>query len=120
MANSEEILEKRFGRQTPFTVPEGYFAQLQQNVMDALPEQPSKVVVMTPRHRFLRPMVGIAASVCIALFGMAVWFGSNSDSDKNVALAESDDFVEMFSDADGAAEYIMMDNEDIYAFVSQN
>lgn len=120
MANSDEILEKQFGRKTPFTVPEGYFAQLQKNVMESLPEQSAKVVVMTPRHRFLRPMIGVAASACIAIFAATLWLSSSDRNNTNVALAESDEFIEMLSDTDGAADYVMLDNEDIYAFVSQH
>ena len=114
----DTMIEKQFGKTNPFTVPEGYFEQLQKNVMDALPEQTPKAVAMKPQHRFLRPAIGIAASICIAVAGAAVWF-ANANDDQNVALLDNDEFIEMFGDTDGAAEYIMMDNEDIYAFVSE-
>lgn len=117
MTNTEEFLDKKFGRQNHFTVPEGYFSQLQKNVMDSLPEQQPKVVKMTPRHRYLLPVMTAAASVCIAVCGISIWFNKTAENtEANVALSES---TSSYSDSE-AEDYIMMDNEAIYAYMSRN
>ena len=115
---NDDILKRRFGNKTPFAVPDGYFDRLHSDVMAALPEQQQSLTVSGGNSRVLRLTVGIAASVSILVCGAAVWFSSIS-ADKNVALADNDDFIEMLSDADGAAEYLMVDNDDIYAYMSQ-
>ena len=118
MKNIEDILNETRRSDNPFRVPDGYFAQLQQNVMDALPEETPKVVEMKPR-RWLRPAImTAAASVCVAVFGLSLWF-HKAASPTTVTLAESTEFHEMLSDYDGAADYLMVDNADIYTYVVQ-
>lgn len=118
MTKKENIKIEQFGRENPFTVPEGYFSQLQQNIMDSLPEKETKVIKMAPRRRFLVPVISVAASVLVAICGISIWFNKTanvSDSDMNVAL------YEQCSDSnDDMENYIMMDNEDIYAYMCQN
>lgn len=119
MSKSEEFIEKRFGRETPFTVPEDYFAQLQSKVLESLPERETKVIKMTPR-RSLKPLVTIAASVCVAVFGLTVWLHQMSSSETNIALSESTEFNEMLSSYDeSTSEYVFMDTDDMYAYLSQ-
>lgn len=121
MAKTEEHIEKKFGRQTPFTVPEGYFEQLQKNVMDALPEQTAKVIPMTPRRRGLLPIITAAASVCVAICGVTVWLHKVSANDPaNMSLAESAEFHEMLSNYDeNSSDYIMLDKDDMYTYMLQ-
>lgn len=118
MAKKEDIKDLQFGRENPFTVPEGYFSQLQQNIMDSLPEKDTKVIKMAPRRPFLLPVITAAASVCIAICGISIWFSktaNTADSEMNMAVYEQN------SASDNDFEnYIMMDNEDIYAYMCQN
>jgi len=118
MTKFEELQKGQNGRKNPFTVPEGYFAQLQQNVMASLPEkEETKVIKMTPRRRYLLPVITAAASVCVAICGISIWFNKTakaSENDLNVAI------YEQFAEANEYDNYIMMDNEDIYAYMSQN
>lgn len=116
MTKQEQQIEQKFGKENPFTVPEGYFAQLQQNIMDSLPEQETKVIKMTPRRRFLVPVITAAASVCVAICGISIWFNKiNNVEMSNVAVTTPVSFYD-----DDAENYIMMDNEDIYAYMIQN
>ena len=44
MSNEEKILVQRFGKQTPFKVPEGYFESFEQSLMENLPQPEAQVV----------------------------------------------------------------------------
>ena len=39
MTNNEDYIKKMVGKENPFRVPEGYFDQLAQQVMQALPDE---------------------------------------------------------------------------------
>ena len=99
------------GKNNPFKVPDDYFVHLQQNIMSAISDKPAKVVAMKPRHSFLRPAVAVAASVVVAVCGIAIWF-DDSTIDKEITLANSIEFNEMLNDADGASNYLMLNTED--------
>ena len=45
MIAEEKDLERRFGKQQPFRVPDGYFDNLAANIMDKFPEE---LPAMTP------------------------------------------------------------------------
>lgn len=106
------------GKNNPFKVPDDYFVHLQQNIMSAISDKPAKVVTMKPRHSFLRPAVAVAASVVVAVCGIAIWF-DDSTIDKEITLANSIEFNEMLSDADGASNYLMLNTEDFYSYLVQ-
>ena len=112
----EDLIRKQFGNANPFRVPEGYFDNLSQQIMDSLPAQE---IVMPARkatiwHR-LRPY-SVAAAVCAVVFGVGIigmkQLGSSSDQN-----------VEMFSNneeytIDQVAEYAMVDNVAMYRYIS--
>lgn len=106
------------GKNNPFKVPDDYFVHLQQNIMSAISDKPAKVVTMKPRHSFLRPAVAVAASVVVAVCGIAIWF-DDSTIDKEITLANSIEFNEMLSDADGASNYLTLNTEDFYSYLVQ-
>ncbi len=112
----------------PFRVPEGYFDQLKLEIMakvsaeataiaEANATEGAKVVEMEPtttRHRLLRPIIGVAASVCVAIFGVSVYM---HNAGAGASVAEESAQTEMLFASDDASDYIMMDNEDIYRYL---
>jgi len=123
MTNEKEF-EKRFGKRQPFKVPEGYFEDFERQLMAQLPEEEAKVVEMRPETKgrsIFRRIALAAASVCAAVFivGAALHVqGGNGATDSAVAM--QDKYATSYSAIDMAADYVMMDNEDIYAYVSEN
>ncbi len=97
----------------PFRVPEGYFEQLKKDVMARVTDSP-KVVEMTPRHRLLRPLIGVAASVCVAVFGVSIYL---HNAGAGASPAEEPSQSELLFASDDASDYIMLDNEDIYRYL---
>ena len=124
MINEEEYIRSKMGQKNPFKVPDGYFDKLTQQVMDRLPEQQTDRLPEQQTNeqqtkkksaiiRHLRPLLYAAACICIAVFTATFFFGSHVEEDDTMANAQQD---ATYSDTyiDEAADYAMIDNEDIY------
>ena len=120
----EKYIEERVGKRNPFLVPGGYFDDFTAQLMQQLPERQPRAKVKSLR----RPIYWAAACVC-ALFvtGTAWMFLSKSDmpvtmgSDPSVSIADdtrvADPSVTSF---DEAADYMMLDNNEIYNYLADN
>jgi N-acetylmuramic acid 6-phosphate (MurNAc-6-P) etherase len=117
MMNEETYLKENVGTRNPFQVPDGYFEQLTQQVMQQLPER--------QQHRSrlvaLRPWLYAAACV-VALFVLGTTYHFNTAAEEPAALAATTIATADNNDAefDAAADYAMIDNVDIYACLTDN
>ena len=124
MLNEETYINEHFGKKNPFTVPDGYFEQLPERVMSRLPETTTATAAEVPITegtggrpaliRRLRPWLAAAcivgAIVCATVYlrpGVNTSQSSNELADANY----TDSYVE------DAADYAMVDNQDIYAYL---
>ena len=119
--NEEEYLKSKVGNRNPFTVPEGYFEQLAQQVMDRIPAATQEVKPAPKKTVFkqLRPWLYAAACVCVGVFTAGVLFNSQNDNSKELeqmATLEQEN-INYYSDnyIDEEADYAMFDNQEIYA-----
>lgn len=87
----------------PFTVPEGYFENLTQNIMASLPEQESIYstrITVTPWMR-IRPYMYAAAAFAGIFFCIKAAIGITSRNDVGIAQTEettiySDEYIDSF------------------------
>lgn len=111
----ENILKNKKLKENPFILPDGYFDKVRQEVMDKLPEcEYTNTLKAESRHRFLRPIVAAAASICVAVFGVTAYlhyFNNGEQADTPVTQT-------MLSSSAEPADYILMDNADIYNYMS--
>ncbi len=121
MMNEEEYLKSKVGNRNPFTVPEGYFEQLAQQVMDRIPAVTQELKPAPKKTVFkqLRPWLYAAACVCVGVFTAGVLFNSQNDNSKELqqmATLEQEN-INYYSDnyIDEEADYAMFDNQEIYA-----
>ena len=143
MTNEEEYLNSRMGKHNPFTVPDGYFERLTQQVMDKIPQttivghaseraeivghaseradntrKPARVAVM----KRIRPWLYAAACICVGVFIAALAFNDRSDvaapqtASQQIAANDQADYG-YYSDTyiDEEADFAMIDNQEIYA-----
>lgn len=123
MIAEEKYLEDKYGKKQPFKVPNGYFDSFAENLMDKLPEQQP---VMTPhismwrKWRKLRLTVAVAASVCAVMFSVMTFMHNTKPSHSPLASNHTTKTVtnDSYNTLDVAADYTMLDNDDIYALVS--
>jgi len=116
MDREEKYLRQKFGNETPFRVPEGYFENFTAQMMEQLPERPAKTVTLSvSRWQKWRPYVA-AASICAVIFGAGLFYnGHHSDATSSSTVAKTPN-VE--SNLEQAADYIMIDNDDIYSYLA--
>lgn len=119
MMNEEDYLNSKMGKRNPFTVPEGYFEQLTSQVMQKLPETKAEKPALIKR---LRPWLYAAACVCVGVFIAAVAFNNNNEEVRKqmrIATADQKSVESYYSDSyyEDEANYAMVDNQDIYAYL---
>ncbi len=110
------ILDNKKLKENPFRVPDGYFQKIEQEVMANLPEQDTAMkVTINRRHSLLRPVITVAASICVAVFG-AVAFMDYFHNEDN---ARATNVKTVHASEDDDSDYIMMDNADIYNYLAE-
>ena len=123
----EKYLIEEVGRENPFRVPEGYFDTLTSQIMAKVEAEGVEARdIKTGKEKraktvWLRPVLYAAASVC-ALFISVVAYQNYSEQGvaapaQNVVANNqtmTDDYF------DEAADYVMLDNQDIYACLSSD
>lgn len=118
-------LEEEYGRQRPFSVPEGYFSGLSSRVMSELSavaeqEREDRSTFKRGLRSYLRPMAA-AVTVGIVVVGFLAYhslegvqgvrslLGGRGVQDRYVLSESSGDAF------DQAADYFMIDESDMYA-----
>lgn len=118
MKKEETDLLKRCGTENPFTVPEGYFADFTEQLMDKLPEreiQPAPKLTLWTR---VKPWVYMAAMFCGLMLSVRMFVGEKSDQSP-AALSESTDFSEVPDEyIDPIVNQTMMDDYTLYQYLT--
>ena len=120
----EMYIQEKVGKRNPFRVPEGYFENLTAQVMQSLPEQPKR----RAKSIFMRPVFYAAASVCALMVVGAAWMwrpasdATSADAASVHANVSSQPLQQDASEIyfDEAADYMMLDNHDIYAYLAES
>lgn len=113
----EKYIEQKVGKRNPFRVPEGYFEDFHAQLMQQISEQKPRAKSVWMR----KPMYYAAACACALFISATAWL-LTSKPDTNVSaptqLASQQDVHE--EEFDEAADYMMLDNHEIYALLSEN
>ena len=132
--NDELYLKKTVGNRNPFRVPEGYFEQFTDQLMQQLPEREDTVAKQLDiaqkhvsqtlaRRTLLRPLLYAAACTALALMLGVSYYFMQSTAPSNepapiavVATTPATDYIYY----EEAADYAMFDNTEIYACLSES
>ena len=117
MTNEEKIIAEKLGKENPFRVPEGYFDHFAEQFMNELPERQVAVPAHRSRLKVLRPILMAAACLCIAIFSITLYLNRSQDVPEQTPVAATNTIDETYMDE--AADYVMLDNADIYACLSE-
>ena len=112
MMNEEMYIKSRMGDKNPFRVPEGYFDNFAAEMMKNLPEQPKQSIMVR-----MRPWMYAAACLLVAVLTATIYFYAPDVAEQNIADA-SDPNTESYMEE--VADYVMLDNAEIYACLSEN
>ena len=99
--NEEKILMERCGKANPFSMPQGYFEALPQQVM-------SRIHQRQQRRRMWRWAIAAVMTGCIFTVGMMFQNRSTADT-----LTADDQYIEEMLD------YSMMNNVDIAYYLTE-
>ena len=113
--NEEKYIEEQVGKRNPFLVPEGYFDQLPDQIMKALPERKPKA-----KSVWMRPVLYVAASIAALLICTGVYLSVSDEPKHEAVLVTQPQQQQAYDEFDEAADYMMLDNHDIYALLSEN
>lgn len=127
----ESNLHSEFGNKRPFTVPEDYFENLSDRIIAQFPAEDSDVNVSNAKKvgifSRLKPVL-VAASVVGLVFVAYLSYNSFLAKENNEEKQVATKFVEkstqrdtVSTDAvDEAVDYMMIDEDDMYAYMSEN
>ena len=126
---STNHLQKEYGTQRPFTVPENYFSELSSRVMAQIPteEQKEAVVTVKPRRvkvHYLRPLAAAAMTIGVVLIGFLAYQefdggqGNGSLTGNRLAQGTQELSASSADDFDQLADYFMIDESDMYAYLA--
>lgn|SRR5574344_429638 len=125
MNNEEKILEQKCGRKSPFRVPDDYFEDFAKKIMEDIPDTTKSMDMRMHDAKGLRKYVAIAlvaASLFTAMFTLGGLINrsgkQNQPSVASTAHQSSQDAS--YNSFDQACNYAMIDNEDMYAYCSEN
>ena len=129
MTNEEKIIQENIGTKNPFLVPDDYFEQFAERLMEKLPDEGQKTAQQTKltvhRSRFTvnRSKLRIylaAACLCVAIFGISLYFNRSQQSAEQEPVTAAVNTTNIDDEyMDEAADYFMLDNADIYACLSE-
>ena len=113
----EDDLIRQFGQKRPFKVPEGYFDQLDKTIMSKLAKQkPKPTIWWRSRHQ-----LAIAASFAgLLLMGAGYALVRYTHPDEGQQAHEVSRASIQEDNLDSAADYMMLDKEDMYAYISEH
>ena len=116
--NAEDELRKKIGKENPFKVPEGYFADFTSKMMDKLPEKmqvPENARVSTWTK--LKPLLYMAAMFVGAALIIRVASSRYESSSKNMASTDEDSVVISDEMIDYAVAGTRMDDYSLYVYL---
>lgn len=90
MSPEEKILQK-IGKKNPFTVPENYFENFTQELMDKLPAKEAVLQTETPTlwHR-VKPWLYMAAMFCGIMLSVRIFVGNPQQEEFPISQAEAE------------------------------
>ena len=125
MDENEKWVRSHYVNGNPFSVPEGFFENLSDSIMGILPEQKTHVVSMDNNSwkKKIAAAVAVAASVAVVI-SESLTGGFSLGTAKLAQGGSVDDSEQAFSTeytvVDEMANYAMLDNVDMYAYVATN
>lgn len=106
---ADEKIIKAIGKGNPFRVPDNYFDNLSSQIMSKLPDESTQKSVKRTKYR---PLIYAACTIA-TLFIISVFVKHNKSNESTTASGIISQTTTNYSD--DMADYLMMDNMDIYA-----
>lgn len=118
MIKEEKKILERCGKKNPFVVPDGYFENFAENLMEQLPENHSQEPPEIGMWQRIKPWLYMAAMFCGLMLSVRVFVGSpNEDVPVNVSeAAGNSEFPDEYIDP--IVKQVMMDDYTLYQYLT--
>ena len=120
MEKYEQELFKKFGKNRPFTVPDGYFEDFSARLMNSLSDSNDTKRVLTFRSKKFVRLFRYAAVACFVVVFSVLGINSFLTAENSIEASVAEQHYNGDKLFDQIADYAMMDNEDYYATLSDN
>ena len=88
--NPEEKILQKIGKKNPFTVPENYFENFTQELMDKLPAKEAVLQTEAPTlWQRVKPWLYMAAMFCGIMLSVRIFVGEPQKEEFPISLAEA-------------------------------
>lgn len=117
----EDEIKRRCGIGNPFTVPEGYFENFKERIMEQLPEKEDKTFKkphVTIWNR-IRPWLYMTAVFAGILLGVRVMVNLTSSHKSSVAVNSTEKEMITDQDVDNLMDHSMMDDYSLYECLTE-
>lgn len=107
----EDWIEKQFGKQNPFLVPEGYFDKLPQRVMSRIPDEQT-ILPLPHRRRWFPTLTAAACLIGLVLMGATLYLMNPTGEKQEMAFEEDPEMEEII-------DYTMMDAFTMHQYLTE-
>ena len=114
--NEDRDLLKKYGRNTPYTVPEGYFEHFADRLMERLPEKEAVPEPPVSTWSRIKPWVYMAAMFCGILFSLRIVVGGDTPADSTSGETISGIPIE---DIEPIMDRTLMDDYTLYQYLTE-
>ncbi len=114
----EVFLEQKFGKRIPFSVPDGFFKEFEENLLKAIPDK-----TVTPSKHIMPKLIKIISAACIIFAVLSVYTYSHKDKmdikkqyskiSNSLSNAVYTDYI-----IDEVSDYTLLDNYDLYSYIA--
>lgn len=130
MFNKEDkIIADTFGKGNPFSVPDGYFDDVNSRIMRRVSdiEAPNPIIAATSSTaktvsiwlRYRKAVIGAAACACVCVFSLGAYLQISSNAHGNRTAQQADMAQQSeYSSFDAMVDYSMIDTQDMYAYMT--
>ena len=89
--NPEEKISQKIGKKNPFTVPENYFENFTQELMDKLPTKEAVLQTEAPTlWQRVKPWLYMAAMFCGIMLSVRIFVGNPQQEEFPISQAEAE------------------------------
>lgn len=89
--NPEEKISQKIGKKNPFTVPENYFENFTQELMDKLPAKEAVLQTEAPTlWQRVKPWLYMAAMFCGIMLSVRIFVGNPQQEEFPISQAEAE------------------------------
>ncbi|MDD4609605.1 MAG: hypothetical protein WCQ82_03905 [Bacteroidaceae bacterium] len=117
MGKEEDYIKNRYGTESPFVAPDGYFESFTDHMMEMLPEKETPIVKINTRWTRIKPLLYMAA-MFITLFLPIRYLVTSTKTDNTMTQTAAS--IKELSDEDIYYLSLNLDEYTFYEYVTDS